>query len=393
MTFEQKQRIIYEIFQQETKHLKPSASNPNLRKTMAKNQQIMDLFDKYDLEMIEELDVFQLRKYFKSEWNINLTEDIIRSHLSENLLEKPDRVSKNEFNAFHKYVTQNIEEIKKQETKNCFEIFHNQFDKERTNGMNEKHCQIQRKHFIIEQMEKPHFMKAPKQQITNDTDLLHKILYKQLFEQTNSVYVQPNEFKNVLSKNLSLKIEDSEKPELFSVDSMIQTEYLESCRRRKKDKYLLKHFNPKLASNDFLYSSSLYNCQSKPMEIKTKKSPPFLKIIKFETNIHDVSLYCKLNFYDEEYTKLTSDFYFTITPDMLKKGAQNSEMPMNFDIPLVSFQFNSVFKNGEGKNYAVLEVYKMMESDIMSSRDLYTNESKRESKALKKHEERCKYFQ
>ena len=65
MTFEQKQRIIYEIFQQETKHLKPSASNPNLRKTMAKNQQIMDLFDKYDLEMIEELDVFQLRKYFK----------------------------------------------------------------------------------------------------------------------------------------------------------------------------------------------------------------------------------------------------------------------------------------------------------------------------------------
>ena len=135
------------------------------------NKKILEIFQKYNSEKNNELDVYQLTKYFENEWKIHLTEETIKFHCGQTFLEKSNKVQEKEFIQFHKYITQNIEEIKKETTHDIFSEFENQFLKENKIEMQSRY--LDKNNFIFETNEKIHSSNYQLELNNNSIDNYH----------------------------------------------------------------------------------------------------------------------------------------------------------------------------------------------------------------------------
>lgn len=105
-------RDLAEIFEADSTRNDQQAPLPAQPKKMNEaNLRIMALFDQYDTEKSNELDVYQLRKYMEKEWKVSLSEESIKYHCGQTFLRKAYKVQRGEFIAFHKYIGTNIAEI------------------------------------------------------------------------------------------------------------------------------------------------------------------------------------------------------------------------------------------------------------------------------------------
>ncbi|EMD42550.1 Hypothetical protein EHI5A_030700 [Entamoeba histolytica KU27] len=266
----------------------------------------------------------------------------------------------------------------KEKTGNIFNSFENQFaDK---TGVDIQYKYLDRNIFTISSFDKPHALISPQQQRPNDK--YHQIIYNQLFNQSISIFQTPKKYVSVFEGKEPTKVSLSSNNEEFNVDSLIQTETRKPGSRKKKNKFLFQNFNAKITSDELLYSTTLCNAQPRPIqELLKVRKPTIVNITKFQINMTTDNLYCRMSLYDKNYIKLTSDFYFTLTSDVLKDHIKENK-PLN--VPLVSIPLKEEFI-GEEENYVVLQVYKQMDPNIDFAREIFSDEGQKELKTKKKY--------
>ncbi|EDR23763.1 hypothetical protein EDI_124660, partial [Entamoeba dispar SAW760] len=378
---------IFEIDVTKKEIIEKEKTQKGPKKMNEENLKILQKFDSYDTEHSKELDVFQLKKYIEKEFNISLNEETIKYHCGQTFLEKAYKVQRNEFIAFHKYIISNINEISKEKTNSIFDEFENQF---RDKGGADFKCKyLDRNAFVISNNEKPHLLKNSLEKPQEINDTYHSFIFNQLFSDTNSIYKMPNQYRSVFDGKPPLKLSLVQgNEEMFHVDSLIQTENRKPGTRKRKSKYLFEYYNPRLSEIDLLYSSNLTNAKSQSLEADLKvKKPSLIEITGFKTNLSIDNLYCRMSFYDKDYIKLTSNFYFVITAEKLKDHMENNK---TLEIPIASAVLKKEYIANLCQVFVVLEVYKQMDSDINLAREIYCDDNKREVKVIKKYNDHYK---
>ncbi|ELP90849.1 hypothetical protein EIN_359320 [Entamoeba invadens IP1] len=355
-------------------------SNP-IQKTET-SLKILSKFDLYDTENNKELDVYQLRKYIEGEWKICLSEESIKYHCGQNFLEKAYKVQRNEFIAFHKYITANLEEIKKENTQSDLEVFESQFTED--SPVDSQYKLLDKNCFVIEKLDKFHSIMYPDLIPPEKGDPIHCDMYNVIFGKTISIYKKHIPFRSVFTtipdnfvpKNDNLK-------KLFSIDSLFQSITNKVGQRRKKAKNFFEFFDKKISHTDFLYSTNLSNARDEDIEVLKKyKKPSVIEMVNIKLPLNIEKLHCRLSFYDTNYIKLSADYCFNVDPSDLQASTLN--------VPLSSFVMRQEIINKSVAFIVVFQVFKAMDADISFAREVYANDNKRDAKNVKKYSDRVK---
>ena len=349
-------------------------------------KKILEIFDKYDSEQTGEIDIYQLQRYFLNEWKVQLSEDTIKYHCNQTFSEKANKIQKKEFISFHKYVSGNIEEIKKETVDDIYETFENQYLSTSTVDQHSRY--LDRNLFIISNEEKPRTILFPDLTKPKNEDVYHSKMYNFLFEKTTSLCIKDEPYQNIfigkeISGNVGTKIEN-----LFSVDSIMEMNTnTKVLSRRKRNKHLFQFYNPKLSEEDLLYSTSLSNIQKQNLINNNKKKLVRVIMSSVMVNVPCEDLYFKFSLYDQEYNKLCSTYHFTVSAnDLIQCKTQYAKL----NITPVTVSMREEFISGKEECFVVIEVYKMADTDIDSIKELYSDDASKETKSRNKYTDKMK---